>query len=310
MMKMPERNFVISEKDVGLRLDKFLAEQNNDLSRSYIQKLIDNKMITVNDSIEKYSFKLKINDNIKLIIPDAKEPEIEPVKMGLNIIYEDDDIIVVNKPPGLVVHPVPGNWNNTLVNGLLAYSDDLSGINGVKRPGIVHRLDKDTSGALVVAKNDHSHRQLVKQFKDRDTLKIYRTIVKGSLSHDEGKIDAPIGRDPRARKRMAVVKDNSKKAVSHFTVLQRFDSHTYLEVKLETGRTHQIRVHLSYMGYPVLGDDKYGRRRKNNSLSVKRQLLHAYILGFEHPVTGQWMEFKAPLPEDFVQVLDFLKECN
>ncbi|MFW6287827.1 MAG: RluA family pseudouridine synthase [bacterium] len=307
-MSEVEKKYSVNDTEKGLRLDKFLSSKNKDLSRSYIQKLIDKNKITVNGENEKNSYKLRAKDIIVLKIPGAREPEIEAVDMKLNILFEDRDIIVVNKPPGLVVHPVPGNWDNTLVNGLLAYTDDLSGINGVKRPGIVHRLDKDTSGALVVAKNDKSHRELVKQFKNRDTLKIYRTIVKGNLTHEKGIIDAPIGRDPKERKKMAVVKGNSKRAVSHFVVLKRFNTHTYIEVKLETGRTHQIRVHLSYMGHPVLGDDKYGRHRKNNKLSVRRQLLHAYKLGFEHPLKKTWMEFKAPLPEDFLTILEILGE--
>jgi len=305
---MPEKNYVVYKADKSLRIDKYLSKQNDNISRSYIQQLIDDNMVKVNGKNEKSSYKLKLDDKIKLIIPQAKKPEIEPMEMELNIIYEDNDIIVINKQAGLIVHPVPGNWDNTLVNGLLAYSDDLSGINGVKRPGIVHRLDKDTSGALVVAKNDQSHRRLVKQFKKRETMKIYRTIVKGNVPHDKGTIDAPIGRDPVERKRMAVVKDNSKKAVSHFTVLERFNSHTYLEVKLETGRTHQIRVHLSYMGYPVLGDDKYGRKKPKKNFNVDRQLLHAYKLGFNHPRTNKWLELKAELPEDFVKILGILVE--
>lgn len=305
---MPEKNYVVYEADKSLRIDKYLSKQNDNISRSYIQQLIDDNMVKVNGKNEKSSYKLKLDDKIKLIIPQAKKPEIEPMEMELNIIYEDKDIIVINKQAGLIVHPVPGNWDNTLVNGLLAYSDDLSGINGVKRPGIVHRLDKDTSGALVVAKNDQSHRRLVKQFKKRETMKIYRTIVKGNVPHDKGTIDAPIGRDPVERKRMAVVKDNSKKAVSHFTVLERFNSHTYLEVKLETGRTHQIRVHLSYMGYPVLGDDKYGRKKPKKNFYVDRQLLHAYILGFNHPRTNKWLELKAALPDDFTKTLGILGE--
>lgn len=307
-MSEVQKEYVATDAEQGQRLDKFVSSRNEGLSRSYIQKLIDGNNITVNGKYEKSSYKMRTDDVTVLKIPEPRNPEIEAVNMKLNIIYEDRDILVVNKPPGIVVHPVPGNWDNTLVNGLLAYTDNLSGINGVKRPGIVHRLDKDTSGTLVVAKNDTSHRELVKQFKNRDTKKIYRTIVKGNLPHDKGTIDAPIGRDSADRKRMAVVKENSKRAVSHFIVLQRYNTHTYIEVRLETGRTHQIRVHLSYMGYPVLGDDKYGRRRKNNKLSVTRQLLHAYRLGFQHPASGLWMEFKAPLPEDFMTILELLEE--
>ncbi len=304
---MRESSFLIQELEQGERLDKFLSSKCKELSRSYIQKLISENMVTVNGNAEKGSYKVRKDDLIQIIIPEAREAEIKAVKMDLEIIYEDDCIIVVNKPPGLPVHPAPGNLENTLVNGLLAYTDKLSGINGVKRPGIVHRLDKDTSGAIVVAKDDQSHRKLVEEFKQRKVLKIYHTIVKGSLPYNEGVIDAPIGRDPRERKRMAVIERNSKEAISHFRVLERLGNYTYLEVKLETGRTHQIRVHLSYLGHPILGDEKYGRVGKQNILSVERQLLHAYILGFRHPRSGEWMEFEAPLPEDFLSALKILK---
>ena len=304
---MRESSFLIQESEQGERLDKFLSGKCEDLSRSYIQKLISESRVIVNGKAEKGSYKIRKNDLIKIIIPEAREPEIKAVEMDLDIIYEDDHIIVINKPPGLPVHPAPGNLENTLVNGLLAYADRLSGINGVKRPGIVHRLDKETSGAIVVAKDDLSHKKLVEEFKERKVLKIYHAIVKGSLPYNEGIIDAPIGRDPRERKKMAVTERNSKEAVSHFRVLERLGDYTYLEVKLETGRTHQIRVHLSYLGHPILGDEKYGRVKKKNRLPVERQLLHAYLLGFNHPCNGEWMEFEAPLPEDFESVLKIIK---
>lgn len=305
---MKESSFTIKEIDEGKRLDKFLTKELEEASRTYIQRLIVEKMVTVNGRYEKGSYKVQKGDLVKIIIPETKLPEIKAAEMDLEIIYEDENIIVINKPPGLIVHPVPGNWNNTLVNALLAYSDKLSGINGVRRPGIVHRLDKDTSGVIVVAKDDQSHKRLVERFKDRDILKVYHAIVKGNLPHDKGIIDAPIGRDPGKRKRMAVTERNSKKAVSHFQVIERFKDFTYLQIKLETGRTHQIRVHLSYLGYPILGDDKYGKKKVLRNLHVKRQLLHAYILGFEHPITGEWLEFKAPLPEDFRSILNILKK--
>ncbi|MEJ6950914.1 RluA family pseudouridine synthase [Natronospora cellulosivora (SeqCode)] len=300
---MNEKFFFVTEAEEGIRLDKFLAMQNKDMSRSYIKNLILDGNIFINGTKGKASYKVKEDDEIKILIPEAKDSDIKAVEMDLDLIYEDNDIIVINKKPDLVVHPVPGNWDNTLVNGLLAYTEDLSGINGIKRPGIVHRLDKDTSGAIVVAKNDESHRQLVQQFKDRETKKIYHCIVKGRLSHEKGIINAPIGRNPKERKKMAVTKENSKKAVSEFKVLDVFPSHTYLQVKLLTGRTHQIRVHLSYMGHPILGDDKYGKRKKKD-FHVKRQMLHAHILGFNHPIKGEWKEFKAELPEDFKTTLD------
>lgn len=307
VIKLKESSFIIKEASKGQRLDKYLAKEN-DISRSYVQKLLNERKITVNGKSKKGSYKIKTGDNISLLISSVKTPEIELVEMELDILHEDDYIIVINKPPGLIVHPVPGNCKNTLVNGLLAYTENLSDISGKKRPGILHRLDKDTSGALVVAKNNLSHRELVKQFKNREILKIYHTIVKGNIPHDRGIIDAPIGRDPYERKRMAVRKDHSKKAVSHFEVIRRFNGFTYLKVRLKTGRTHQIRVHCSYLGHPILGDNKYTKQKKKNRLSVKRQLLHAYILGFKHPVIGKWMEFTAPLPEDFLQVLDFLRK--
>jgi 23S rRNA pseudouridine1911/1915/1917 synthase len=297
--------FEVNENDSGIRLDKYISTHIKELSRSYIQKLIEEEDITVNNQNSKVSYRVKEGDQIVITIPEPKDPDIRPVEIELDILYEDQDIIVINKQPGLTVHPAPGNRENTLVNGLLAYTDELSGINGVKRPGIVHRLDKDTSGALVVAKNDKSHRELIKQFKKRETRKIYRFIVKGNFPHESGKIDAPIGRNPVARKKMAVVKKNSKRAVTYFQVLERFEDYTYLEARLETGRTHQIRVHFSYMGFPVLGDEKYGK--KKNKLDVKRQLLHAYQLGFFHPTKNEWVEFTAPLPVDFTEVLEQLR---
>ncbi|NLM96039.1 MAG: RluA family pseudouridine synthase [Halanaerobiaceae bacterium] len=302
-----KQTLLINEEEKGKRLDRYLAEKLEELSRSYIQKLIDEGLITVNGKAGKPGYRLRAGDSINVEVPEPKDTAIRPVEMELDILYEDEDILLVNKPPGLVVHPVPGNQENTLVNGLLHYTDNLSGISGEKRPGIVHRLDKDTSGALIVAKNDKSHRNLVEQFRNREILKIYHTIVKGSLPHEKGIIDAPIGRDPLERKRMAVRKDNSKRAVSEFRVIERFNGYTYLEVKLETGRTHQIRVHFSYLGYPVLGDGKYGRKKKNDPLKAVRQMLHAYILGFKHPVTGQWLEIKAPLPRDFLAVIDEIR---
>ncbi|QTL98116.1 RluA family pseudouridine synthase [Iocasia frigidifontis] len=293
----------------NMRLDKYLALKNKDLSRSYIKRLIDEERVTVNKGLTKGSYKIRKGDLIELKFPEPVEMKIKAVDMNLDIIYEDSDILVVNKPPGLVVHPVPGNYNNTLVNGLLSYTDDLSGINGIKRPGIVHRLDKDTSGVLIVAKNDQSHRNLVQQFKNRTNKKIYHALLKGYLPHDQGIIKAPIGRDKFDRKKMAVVKENSKEAVSRFSVIERFDNYTYVEVKIETGRTHQIRVHFAYLGYPIVGDLKYGKKiRDKKLLFVTRQMLHAYQLGVKHPIDGKWMEFKAVLPDDFNNILTVLRE--
>lgn len=293
--------YVINNDSKGIRIDKYLADSNEKFSRSYTKKLIKNNKVLVNGKVTKASYKLQKNDLIKVKLPEPEKLDLEPMEMELEILYEDESIMVINKPPGLIVHPVPGNYKTTLVNALLAYSKGLSTINGVKRPGIVHRLDKDTSGALIVAKNNTSHKKLIKQFKERKINKIYRTIVKGNIKHEKGTIDAPIGRDQNNRKKMAVTRHNSKKAVTHFEVLNRNNNKSYLLVKLETGRTHQIRVHLSYMGFPILGDDKYGKRKSKHN--IKRQMLHAYKLGFYHPEKDDWMEITAPLPDDFRVVL-------
>jgi 23S rRNA pseudouridine1911/1915/1917 synthase len=298
--------YSIIEEDQGIRLDKFLASKKNNLSRSYIQDLIKNSDVMVDGKKVKNSYSLKKGDTVTINIPEPKELDLKAKEMGLDILFEDKEIIVVNKNAGLLVHPSPHNKTDTLVNGLLAHTDDLSGIGGVKRPGIVHRLDRDTSGAIVVAKNDTSHKNLVNQFKDRKTRKIYYTLVKGRLKHNKGKIEAPIGRDPHNRTKMAVVKRNSKRAVSHFEVMERFNNYTLVKVRLGTGRTHQIRVHMSYMGNPVLGDLKYGKKDKNyNSI---RQMLHALNLGFFHPQNKQWVSFKASLPKDFQIVLEDLRK--
>jgi 23S rRNA pseudouridine1911/1915/1917 synthase len=299
--KMNNIVFIVEVKDNGDRVDKFLASKINNISRSYLQKLIKDKRVLLNDKIVKNSTKISIGDELIVYIPPTEEYKLEPYDVELDIIYEDDAIIVINKAAGIVVHPAHGNRNHTLVNALLAYTDELSGINGVKRPGIVHRLDKDTSGAIVIAKKNDSYQELIKQFKERKIRKIYRAIVKGRVPYEKGKIDAPIGRSLNNRKKMAVTGKNSKRAISTFNVLDYLGNYTYIEVKLETGRTHQIRVHLSYMGFPILGDKKYSSAKDN--LGVKRQLLHAYELGLFHPVTGKWMEFIAPLPDDFKDAL-------
>ncbi|ACL69689.1 RluA family pseudouridine synthase [Halothermothrix orenii] len=304
-MDVDEKVYEVSSEEEGKRIDKYLSKLNKDLSRSYIQKLIDNDKVLVNGESVKRSFKVNRGDHIRLIIPPPEDSGIKPVEMDLDIIYEDKDILVLNKNAGLVVHPAPGNHENTLVNALIAYCDNLSTISGVNRPGIVHRLDKDTSGVMVIAKNDISHRKLVEQFKQRKTKKYYRTLLKGELPYKEGKIDAPIGRDPHDRKKMAVTRKNSKKAVTYFKVLEFFRDHSYVEVELKTGRTHQIRVHFSYMGFPVVGDSIYGKKR--NRLQATRQLLHAYRLGFYHPRNDKWVEYKASLPDDFKKALDILE---
>ncbi|RCW51395.1 MULTISPECIES: RluA family pseudouridine synthase [unclassified Halanaerobium] len=302
---MEEKIITVNAEDSQKRIDKFLAEKLEGKSRSYIQKLLENGSITVDDKEVQNSYRIKENELIRIKIKKNKKADIKPAAMDLDIIYEDKDILVLNKKAGIVVHPAPGHYDDTIVNALMAYTDDLSGINGVKRPGIVHRLDMDTSGVLIVAKNDHSHKSLVEQFKMRETQKYYLALLKGNIPYQKGKIDAPIGRDPSSRKKMAVRKRHSKKAISHFKIKEEFKNHTLVEVKIETGRTHQIRVHFSYMGYPVAGDKKYGNGEEK--LSINRQMLHAYRLIITHPVSEKKMEFKAELPDDFSDILKKLR---
>ena len=296
--------YKINYNSDGLRIDKFLAEKHKDFSRSYIQKLIDEGHVKVNNKSIKKSYKLKDGDEIKIYEKENEKLDLEPYKIDLDIIYEDKNIIVINKPAGLLVHPSPHEKKETLVNALLYYTDDLSGIGGVIRPGIVHRLDKNTSGAIVVAKDDKSHKNLVKQFKNRNTKKIYKALVKGNFKYKDGKIDAPIGRDPKNRTKMAVTKKNSKRAVTYFEVLKKKDDYAYLRLKLETGRTHQIRVHLAYLGYPIIGDQKYDKKviTEINDIKIKRHMLHCSNLGFYHPIKEEWMEFEADLASDFLKL--------
>ena len=300
---MEEYSLKVEKKDQGQRIDKFLASEYDDLSRSFIQTLIEEKKVTVNGNIVDKSYKITENDFLKIII-EEKESEIKAVEMNLDVVYEDQDIIVINKNADRVVHPAPGHHDDTIVNALLAHVDNLSAINGVKRPGIVHRLDKDTSGLLIVAKNDKSHKELAKQFKNRTVDKYYYALIEGNLAYKKGKIDAPIGRDPKNRKKMAVRKRRSKKAISRFKIIEEFKTHTLVEVKIETGRTHQIRVHFSYLGHPVVGDKKYGSK---NTLNAKRQLLHARKLAVKHPTTGKKIVFEAELKDDFKEILNKLR---
>ncbi|MFW5961611.1 MAG: RluA family pseudouridine synthase [bacterium] len=301
---MEEYCFKADKKAQGTRIDKFLASELDDLSRSFIQKLIKAGKITVNDKKVDKSYKISGDDFLKIEI-EEKESEVRAVEMNLDIVYEDQDIIVINKNADRVVHPAPGHQNDTIVNALLAHVDNLSAINGVKRPGIVHRLDKDTSGLLIAAKNDNSHKELARQFKERDVEKYYYALIEGNLAYEKGKIDAPIGRDPNNRKKMAVRKHQSRSAVSRFKIIEEFKNHTLVEIKIETGRTHQIRVHFSYLGHPVVGDKKYGSK---NSLGAERQLLHAKRLIVTHPVLGEKMEFEAELKSDFKQILAGLRK--
>jgi len=300
---MEEYSIKVSKKNQGQRIDKFLASQYKYLSRSFIQKLIEEKNVTVNEKIVDKSYKITENEILKIIV-EEKESEIKAVEMDLDVIYEDQDIIVINKNFDRVVHPAPGHYDDTIVNALLAHVDNLSAINGVKRPGIVHRLDKDTSGILIAAKNDNAHKELAKQFKNRTVDKYYYALIEGNLAYKKGKIDAPIGRDPKNRKKMAVRKRRSKNAISRFKIIEEFKTHTLVEVKIETGRTHQIRVHFSYLGHPVVGDKKYGSK---NTLNAKRQLLHARKLAVKHPSTGKKIVFEAELKEDFKEILNKLR---
>lgn len=286
----------------GVRIDTYLANELKDQSRSYLQKLIDDGDVTVNTKRIKSNYKVKAGDVIEVTIPDPVKLDVEPENIDLDIIYEDNDIIVVNKPKGMVVHPAAGNYSGTLVNALLAHCEgSLSDINGVIRPGIVHRIDKDTTGILVVAKNNEAHEGLSEKLKVHDINRVYTAICEGVIKEDSGTVDAPIGRHPVDRKKMAVNTRNGRHAVTHFKVLERFKNATLIEARLETGRTHQIRVHMSYIGHPLLGDEVYGR--KTQKFKLQGQALHATVLGFEHPVTGKYMEFSSELPEYFKELI-------
>ncbi len=303
---MKEIHLIAEETVNGLRIDKALSVLNPDLSRNLLSKLADEGNIKVNGKSVKKSYCVCAFDKIDIVLPEPKTLSLEPEKIPLDVVYEDSDLLVVNKPKGMVVHPAAGNYDGTLVNALLSHcGSSLSGINGVIRPGIVHRIDKNTSGLLVVAKNDIAHTGLAGQIKDHSFTREYRTVVVGNIKDDTGTIDAPIGRNPKDRKRQAVTDKNSKNAVTHFEVLERFKGFTYLKVTLETGRTHQIRVHMAYKGHPVAGDDVYGG--KNNTFGLEGQCLHAAKLGFIHPVTGEYMEFSADLPDYFK---DFLRRIS
>lgn len=300
-----EASFRVGEEVAGERIDKFLAERMVDLSRSQIQSLIENGSVLCSERQVKSNYKLRAGDEITVVVPEPETPEVEPENIPLDVVYEDSDIIVVNKPRGLVVHPAAGHMKGTLVNALLYHCKDLSGINGVLRPGIVHRIDKDTSGLLMAAKTDKAHLSLAQQLKEHSVTRKYIAIVHGVVNHDLGTIDAPIGRHPLQRLKMAVVKTGGRHAVTHFSVLERFDHFTLLECKLETGRTHQIRVHMEFIGHPLAGDPLYGLKR---TLDIDGQALHAQVLGFKHPQTGEYMEFSSEIPEDMKQLIDMLRQ--
>ena len=287
------------------RLDKRLSGAIPTLSRSYIQKCIKEGQVLVNDSPCKANYRLRVDDEVAFQIPEAVEPSVEAENIPLSVLYEDEDVLVVDKPKGMVVHPAPGHYSGTLVNAVLYHcKGQLSGINGVLRPGIVHRIDRDTTGSLIVCKNDLSHREIAGQLGAHSLNRSYRAIVHGMIKEEEGTVCAPIGRDEKDRKRMAVNEKNGKEAVTHYRVLQRFRNFTYIECRLETGRTHQIRVHMTSIGHPLLGDEIYGPRK--TAFRLEGQTLHAYCLGFIHPVNREYIEVKAPLPAYFSHLLTVL----
>ncbi len=290
------------------RIDKYLSEQMEELSRSYIQKLLKDGHVKVNGKTVKSNYKLSKDDEICLDVPEAIEPEIAAEPMDLDILYEDSDIILINKPKGMVVHPAAGHYTGTLVNGLMYHcKEELSGINGVMRPGIVHRIDMDTTGVLIVCKNDKAHNAIAEQLKVHSITRKYYAIVHGVIKDDDGTVDAPIGRHPVDRKKMSINEKNGKQAVTHYHVLKRFRRFTYVECQLKTGRTHQIRVHMASIGHPLLGDQVYGPAKVPFS-GLQGQTLHAGVLGIIHPTTGAYMEFCAPLPEYFEKLLKKLEQ--
>ncbi|NLM09548.1 MAG: RluA family pseudouridine synthase [Clostridiaceae bacterium] len=297
---------IVEENEAGHRLDAYLAGKIPDLSRSYIQKLINDNLILVNGKSTKGKIKTSPGMNILVNIPEPEPLSLNPENIPLNIIYEDSDILIVNKPKDMVVHPAPGNKDNTLVNALLYHcKDSLSDINGVIRPGIVHRIDKDTTGLIAVAKNNNAHRSLAMQLKEHSMERVYEAIVEGIIKEDNGVIDAPIGRHPADRKKMAVTPGKGREAITYFKVLERLKGATHVRLRLETGRTHQIRVHMSYIRHPVYGDPLYGASSRKKITGG--QMLHARYLRLKHPSTGEYMEFEAELPEDFIKLLNSLR---
>lgn len=305
MQSVNDYTFDISPEDVGERIDKWLVANVDSLTRSSVQRMIDDGCVLVGGKAVSKNYKLRSGDEVTLSIPEPKELDVTAEDIPLDIVYEDEHLLVVNKPKGMVVHPAAGNYSGTLVNALMAHcKGSLSGINGVLRPGIVHRIDKKTSGLLIVAKSDAAHAGLAEQIKTHSFTRIYEAVVVGNLKDDLGTIDAPIGRHPIDRKKMCVTEKNSKNAVTHFEVLERFNGFTHVRVKLETGRTHQIRVHMSYIGHYVAGDEVYGSKKPIKELDG--QCLHAKVIGFEHPITHEYLEFDSPLPtyfDDFIQKL-------
>lgn len=301
---MREVATLLVEEDMeGERLDSFISESLDELSRSLVQSLIKEGKVQVAGKTSKASYRVKTGDEVQVEVPQAQEVKIEAQDIPLPVIYQDEDVVVIDKPKGMVVHPAHGNWDGTMVNALLYHIKDLSGINGEIRPGIVHRLDKDTSGVMVAAKNDMAHRSLAEQIRVHSINREYIALVHGIIKENLGRIDAPIGRSPQDRKKMAVVKDG-REAISDYEVLQRFPNYTLVKVKLHTGRTHQIRVHFAYIKHSVVGDPLYGSNRKHFNLDS--QALHARLLGFEHPRSGEYMEFTSPIPQYLQDIIDEL----
>lgn len=303
---MNEVVFEILPEMAEERIDKCISSYMEDLSRSYIQKVIKEGHVFVNDTVVRANYRVKVDDQVKFVIPDSIEPDIPAQDIPLDILYEDKDILIINKPKDMVVHPAPGHYEGTLVNAIMYHcKDSLSGINGVMRPGIVHRIDKDTTGSIIVCKNDEAHNAIAEQLRTHDITRIYRAVVYGNVKDEQGTVDAPIGRHPGDRKKMAVNEKNGKRAVTHYTVLERFGQYTYIECRLETGRTHQIRVHMASIGHPLLGDTVYSGRKP--PCHLEGQVLHAMTIGFVHPGSGEYVEFEAPLPAYFEALLQKLR---
>lgn len=303
---MNEIKLTVDNIEASIRLDLYLSRELNDISRSYVQKLIEKGNVKINSEvILSKKFKISMNDEIEIVIPEPEKLKLEPENIPIEIVYEDEDLMVVYKPQGMVVHPAPGHYTGTLVNALLYHSEKLSSINGIIRPGIVHRIDKDTSGLLMIAKNNVAHNSLAAQLKEHSTNRIYSALVHGNLETDSGTIDLPIGRHPVNRLKRAVVENNGKRAVTHFKVIERLSGFNLVDLKLETGRTHQIRVHMAYLGHPLVGDPLYGFKKEKFKLNG--QALHAKVIGFVHPTTGKYMEFCCELPDYFKSLLDKLR---
>ncbi len=297
--------WIVQKEQASMRIDRLVSELNRDWSRTQIQAWIKAGQIVVNDKNIKSNYKVEAGDRLLIVIPEVQEEEVKAEKIPLDILYEDDDLIVINKPRGMVVHPAPGHYSNTLVNALLYHCPKLAEFDDPMRPGIVHRIDKDTSGVIVVVKNELARHSLVTQLKERKVKRIYKAIVHGVIPHKHGTIDAPIGRDKKDRQSMAVTEENSREAITHFTVLECFEQYTYVQCELETGRTHQIRVHMKYIGHPLAGDPKYGPKKK--TLAINGQALHASGVGFVHPTTEEYVFIEAPLPLDMEEQLQYLR---